>query len=60
MTTVQHDVANELCSRIDSASISEFRGQVRIGVDAAELLETVQWLKYEREFDMLVDVTCVE
>ena len=39
---------------------SEFRGETRVVVGQEELLEAMRLLKDERNFDLLVDVTCVD
>jgi NADH-quinone oxidoreductase subunit C len=39
---------------------SEFRGQTRVVVGKNRLLEAMRLLKDERQFDLLVDVTCVD
>ncbi len=39
---------------------SEFRGTTRVVVPAGSLYEVLKFLKDQRGFDMLVDVTCVD
>ena len=49
-----------LNSRFADLTSSEFRGDVRVVVSSASLLDVMQYLKDERQFDLLVDVTCVD
>lgn len=49
-----------LKDRFGDVSESEFRGQTRVVVPQDNSLEAVCFLKEERGFDMLVDVTCVD
>jgi NADH-quinone oxidoreductase subunit C len=49
-----------LKTRLGDAALSEFRGQSRAIVPRDELAGTMQWLKGDRGFDLLVDVTCVD
>lgn len=39
---------------------SEFRGQSRVRVPVEALSQVMRWLRDEREFNLLVDVTCVD
>lgn len=39
---------------------TEFRGQTRIVLPSDRMFDALQWLKDEREFDLLVDITCVD
>ncbi len=39
---------------------SEFRGQTRVVVLRESLFDALQFLKEERGFDLLVDITCVD
>ena len=39
---------------------SEFRGQDRVAVPAGQLFDVMEFLKQDRGFDLLVDVTCVD
>jgi NADH-quinone oxidoreductase subunit C len=41
-------------------AVSEFRGQTRVAVPVASLLEMMRALKEQLKFDLLVDVTCVD
>jgi NADH-quinone oxidoreductase subunit C len=49
-----------LKTRLGDTALSEFRGQSRANVPRDELFSTMQWLRGERGFDLLVDVTCVD
>lgn len=49
-----------LKSRFADIQFSEFRGQTRAVVPRDSLAEVMQFLKAERGFDLLVDVTCVD
>jgi NADH-quinone oxidoreductase subunit C len=40
--------------------VSEFRGQTRVVVPRARLLDVLAGLKREHGFDLLVDITCVD
>ena len=43
-----------------TVTASEFRGQTRIVVPVASLLDVLKTLKEKHGFDLLVDVTCVD
>jgi NADH-quinone oxidoreductase subunit C len=45
---------------LGSPPTSEFRGDSRVVVAKPRLLEAMRLLKDERQFDLLVDVTCVD
>lgn len=47
-------------SLVGETTTSEFRADTRIEVPAAELLAVMTALRSERQFDLLVDVTCVD
>ncbi|MCU0876662.1 MAG: NADH-quinone oxidoreductase subunit C [Pirellulaceae bacterium] len=49
-----------LKTRLGDAALSEFRGQSRAIVPRDDLASTMQWLKDDQGFDLLVDVTCVD
>jgi NADH-quinone oxidoreductase subunit C len=49
-----------LTSRFPAVTTSEFRGQTRAVVPAELLYAALEYLKNERHFDMLVDITCVD
>jgi NADH-quinone oxidoreductase subunit C len=61
MTTCP-DVVAALKTRFAGALIqdSEFRGDTRIIIAHEMLLDVLQFLKHEQDFDMLVDITCVD
>jgi NADH-quinone oxidoreductase subunit C len=46
--------------RFSAATVSEFRGSTRVIVPQAQLFESLRWLKEDKGFDLLVDVTCVD
>ncbi len=47
-------------SRLGELPVSEFRGDTRIVLATDKLLDAMRLLKDSREFDLLVDVTCVD
>jgi NADH-quinone oxidoreductase subunit C len=47
-------------ARFDSLTVSEFRGQTRVVVSRSEAFAALSYLRQERGFDMLVDITCVD
>ena len=49
-----------LKTRLGESAASEFRGQTRVVVEKDRLLEVMNLLRDERQFDLLVDVTCVD
>jgi NADH-quinone oxidoreductase subunit C len=49
-----------LKNRFPAVTSSEFRGQLRVVVPAIEIDEALRFLKIERGFDLLVDITCVD
>jgi NADH-quinone oxidoreductase subunit C len=49
-----------LNARLGDAKASDFRGDTRVAIARDRLLESMQLLKSERGFDLLVDVTCVD
>jgi NADH-quinone oxidoreductase subunit C len=49
-----------LKSRVPAAKMSEIRGQARAVVPADQVYDALQFLKDERGFDFLVDITCVD
>ena len=49
-----------LRERFGELSSSEFRGDTRVVLSAAQLPDVMGWLKDDRGFDLLVDVTCVD
>ncbi|HEX5105964.1 MAG TPA: NADH-quinone oxidoreductase subunit C [Pirellulaceae bacterium] len=54
------ETLDALKSQFGELPTSEFRGQTRVVVAKEKLLEAMRWLKEERGFDLLVDVTCVD
>jgi NADH-quinone oxidoreductase subunit C len=51
---------DELTARLGTAAVSQFRGQTRVVVPVAQLVDVLRFLKEKHGFDMLVDVTCVD
>lgn len=49
-----------LKERFGDLVVSEFRGAMRVVVPPASLFETLQLLRDECGFDLLVDITCVD
>ena len=47
-------------ARFEPIEIDEFREQTRAVIPADQLHELLSWLKEDRNFDLLVDVTCVD
>jgi NADH-quinone oxidoreductase subunit C len=59
MPTVPETI-DSLKSRFADIQFSEFRGQTRAIIPRDSLAEVMRFLKTERGFDLLVDVTCVD
>ncbi len=55
-----NDAIEALLARHPGLAVTEFRGQQRVVLPAAEAYEILAWLKEEQGFDLLVDVTCVD
>jgi NADH-quinone oxidoreductase subunit C len=49
-----------ITSRFAQAAVSEFRGQSRVIVPRGELYGFLEFLKDQRGFDFLSDITCVD
>ncbi len=47
-------------SHFAQATVSEFRGQTRVVVDSRSLYDFLSFLKRDRGFDFLSDITCVD
>ena len=54
------ETQDALKAKFGDLPTSEFRGQTRVVVGKDRLLEAMRLLKDERQFDLLVDVTCVD
>jgi len=54
------ETLDALQAKFGALAVSEFREQVRVVVPRERLLEVVQFLRDERTFALLVDVTCVD
>jgi NADH-quinone oxidoreductase subunit C len=50
----------DLTGRFAGITSSEFRGQMRVVIPAAQVFDVFQFLKNERGFDFLIDITCVD
>jgi NADH-quinone oxidoreductase subunit C len=57
---VRSEVITAMEARFEQIAFSEFRGQSRATVEPSQLLDVMTTLKETHEFDMLVDVTCVD
>jgi NADH-quinone oxidoreductase subunit C len=49
-----------LTNRFLAARVSEFRGQTRVVVASESVYELLAYLKNERQFDFLADISCVD
>ena len=58
MTSAETTTA--VTSRFPQAKVSEFRGQTRVIIDSAAIFDLLSFLKGERGFDFLSDITCVD
>src|SRR5437868_10984023 len=58
--SIESATITALTSRFPSAKTSEFRGQTRAVVPAAELFDALEFLKETSGFDFLIDITCVD
>jgi NADH-quinone oxidoreductase subunit C len=47
-------------ARFPGATTSEFRGNTRVVVPGEQIREAAGWLRDERQFDQLIDITCVD
>ena len=54
------EIIDALKTRFDNVVESEFRGQTRVVIPQSTAFEAIAFLKKERGFDMLVDITCVD
>ncbi|MBL9122058.1 MAG: NADH-quinone oxidoreductase subunit C [Planctomycetaceae bacterium] len=57
---IQPETITCLQTAIAGVTTSEFRGQTRAVVPAAQLADAFRLLRHERGFDLLVDITCVD
>ena len=53
-------VLEALTTRFAGLAVSEFRGDTRVVVPAAQAYDILSYLKSEHGYDYLVDVTCVD
>jgi len=56
----ENSTIHALMTKFSGVKTSEFRGQARAVVAAEELYAALEFLKRERGFDLLVDITCVD
>ena len=56
----ESSTAAALKEAFQSVDLSAFRGQTRAVVPVEQVFEVLRWLKEEKGFDLLVDVTCVD
>jgi NADH-quinone oxidoreductase subunit C len=56
----ESEVAADLKHHFPAVSDSEFRGEVRVTVPRDDLFDVLALLHDNHEFDLLVDVTCVD
>ncbi|MBP87372.1 MAG: NADH-quinone oxidoreductase subunit C [Planctomycetaceae bacterium] len=57
---VTQPTVDSLRDRFDNIVESEFRGQTRVVVPRGSAFEAIAFLKEERGFDLLVDLTCID
>ncbi|HEY2760312.1 MAG TPA: NADH-quinone oxidoreductase subunit C, partial [Pirellulales bacterium] len=60
MTKPDTATIEALRSRVSAVTTSEFRDQVRAVVPAENIFDALRFLKENRGFDFLVDITCVD
>jgi NADH-quinone oxidoreductase subunit C len=53
-------VLSALRAKFGNLTSSEFRGQTRVVVPVEKLQAAMEMLKNEQQFDLLIDVTCVD
>jgi NADH-quinone oxidoreductase subunit C len=58
MTSAESTAA--ITNRFPKAKVSEFRGQTRVIIDSESIFDLLSFLKGERGFDFLSDITCVD
>jgi NADH-quinone oxidoreductase subunit C len=54
------ETVTPLIAQFPGLTASEFRGRNRVVVPRDDLIDALAWLKEERGFDLLVDITCVD
>jgi NADH-quinone oxidoreductase subunit C len=54
------EIISQLQAAFPSTAITEFRGEQRAVLNKNDLLAALRWLKEQKGFDLLVDVTCVD
>lgn len=54
------ETTNALKARFDDLAVDDFRGQTRVVVSAESSYAALEFLKDEHDFDLLVDITCVD
>jgi NADH-quinone oxidoreductase subunit C len=58
--SVESATITALTGRFPAVKTSEFRGEARAVVPAAEIFEALEFLKETSGFDFLIDITCVD
>lgn len=60
-STAKHsETVAALTARFPAVKSSEFRGQTRVVVPPESIYAALEFLKNQRRFDFLVDITCVD
>lgn len=54
------EIISQLQAAFPSTATTEFRGEQRAIVNKNDLFAALRWLKEQKGFDLLVDVTCVD
>ncbi len=54
------ETVNDLRTAFGDLPVSEFRGATRVVVPAEKIYDVLKLLKEKHEFDLLVDITCVD
>jgi NADH-quinone oxidoreductase subunit C len=57
---IQQQSLDALQAAFPTVTVSEFRDQTRVVVRSTELYDALEFLRDDRAFDLLVDVTCVD
>jgi NADH-quinone oxidoreductase subunit C len=60
MTKLEAATIDALTQKFPGVTSSEFRGQLRAVVPVDQVFDVFQFLKNERGFDFLIDITCVD
>lgn len=54
------ETLERLTSNFAGLEVSEFRGQTRVVIPRERMSDVVRFLKEERSFELIVDITCVD